>query len=332
MSEGKSSPLARGAKSRRSVAETDGRETDGVSQFSLCEGGDPKGEGGRIPENTQSGNLTSLPGYAGSSPIAPVLHSLGDGGLATGDTPPKGRIKIGTEKTKMKKVLLIFLLVSQSAFADYITQNIVDGCTNNYIASDNNYHSDMIAEFTPNQHTCAVGEFLPANVDECRACPSGRTCTGGTFNFNENISQGISPSLYFTQSQNNSCVKDFIGIDNNHSDMVADFTPNTHTCSSGYYLPAGVDECTTCPTGGNCSGGTFTFNETTNQGVDSCNTGYYESNGTCVANTITVRWDDGNGGAYSTTCTYGGALTTPTTEPVAPRGYHFTGWTFNLSN
>jgi hypothetical protein len=53
----------------------------------------------------------------------------------------------------------------------------------------------------------------------------------------------------------------------------------------------------------------------------------------CEPNTITVRWGDGtpNGVHEETMCTYGGTLYTPTTAPTAPKGHHFTGWTFDLS-
>jgi len=63
-----------------------------------------------------------------------------------------------------------------------------------------------------------------------------------------------------------------------------------------------------------------------------CDTGYSTnvSNTACNANTITVNWDNGAGGATQNTCTYGGDLTTPTTAPTK-RGHVFTGWSFNLN-
>ena len=48
----------------------------------------------------------------------------------------------------------------------------------------------------------------------------------------------------------------------------------------------------------------------------------------CVANTITLNWQDATGGTHATnTCTYGGTITTPTTAPTK-RGHTFTGWHF----
>ena len=47
----------------------------------------------------------------------------------------------------------------------------------------------------------------------------------------------------------------------------------------------------------------------------------------CVANTITINYDDGNNGYTPVSCNYDGALTTPMTAPTR-RGYTFIGWTF----
>ena len=53
---------------------------------------------------------------------------------------------------------------------------------------------------------------------------------------------------------------------------------------------------------------------------------------TCNANTITINWGDAAGGTHATnTCTYDGALQTPTTAPTK-RGHTFTGWTFGSHN
>ena len=58
--------------------------------------------------------------------------------------------------------------------------------------------------------------------------------------------------------------------ENAYHDLVAVFTPNIHTCSAGYYLPANIDECTICPTNSYCPGGNLIFNETTPQGIIEC--------------------------------------------------------------
>ena len=118
----------------------------------------------------------------------------------------------------MKRVFisLLLILISQSVFGDYITQNTNNGCVDNIISIDNNNHSNMFAVFTINQYTCPSGQYLPANIDGCRACPANGTCNGGTYTFNESSSSGINFTHPFTQSQTNACISDVIGADNNN--------------------------------------------------------------------------------------------------------------------
>ncbi|MDW2994943.1 MAG: hypothetical protein R8N24_02870 [Alphaproteobacteria bacterium] len=49
------------------------------------------------------------------------------------------------------------------------------------------------AIFKPNTHTCLPGYYLPANIDECQACKNNNYCIGGTYSFNEKLTQGIYP-------------------------------------------------------------------------------------------------------------------------------------------
>lgn len=57
------------------------------------------------------------------------------------------------------------------------------------------------------------------------------------------------------------------------------FQINSYTCDSGYYLPANSDRCENCLRGYNCAGGTYIFNQTTDQGIFTlsytCNSGYF---------------------------------------------------------
>lgn len=165
----------------------------------------------------------------------------------------------------MKKIsafLLLFLFVN-FAFADgYITGNISGGCLN---------YGDLNAVFELNQHTCLSGYYLPANYDGCVACPSDAICNGGTFTFNETMAQGI---VYTTITQNISH-----GCAINIIPSGAIFEINQHTCTPGYYLPANTDGCVGCPENSYCAGGTYTFNETTAQGIVACAAGLFAPTG-----------------------------------------------------
>jgi len=107
-----------------------------------------------------------------------------------------------------------------------------------------------------------------------------------------------------------------------------DFVPTrTHSSFVGWCTDVGLTNCAATQTIGTTATGDKTF-----YAKYLCDTGYSTnvSNTACNANTITVNWDNGAGGATQNTCTYGGDLTTPTTPPTK-RGHVFTGWTFNLN-
>lgn len=85
----------------------------------------------------------------------------------------------------MRWLPVIFaVLISENAFALY-TETIPNMC--------GAVGDKMIAIFSVNQHTCAPGYYLPANIDECTKCPIDNYCPGGTYTFNESNSSGISP-------------------------------------------------------------------------------------------------------------------------------------------
>ena len=153
----------------------------------------------------------------------------------------------------MKKYLLFLMLfVAHSVFADDLfTNTIINGC------GDSLFYN---AVFTPIQYNCALGYYLPADATVCVPCPTGNTCEGGTFIYNKYKNQGIQNDVVLIQNAVGSC-------SNNFQNFSAVFVINSYTCTPGYYLPANVDECTACPNGSFCLGGTFTFNETTDQGI-----------------------------------------------------------------
>ena len=101
----------------------------------------------------------------------------------------------------------------------------------------------------------------------------------------------------------------------------------SHSSFVGWCTDAALTNCAATQTIGTTATGDKTF-----YAKYLCDTGYSTnvSNTACDANTITVNWDNGAGGATQNTCTYGGDLTTPTTAPTK-RGHVFTGWTFNVN-
>ena len=212
-----------------------------------------------------------------------------------------------------KKILLtsiIGLSFAMPAMAvDYTENNTyANSCTvdNLYVSSGNTDIATAI--FEPDAYQCSSGTYLAANSAVCTTCPAGSFCPGGSYEFNENSAAGIS-----------TCPEGFTSSD---SGVYADtqcYTPCTtsmfahSTAVTGRdYYGAGTDTCQ----------------------ITSCETGYsVDSNATsCIANTLTVRWGDKDGNVHATTsCTYGGTLTTPAEAPTAPTGYHFVGWKFPYS-
>lgn len=108
----------------------------------------------------------------------------------------------------------------------YISENTVGGCDVNVVGAVNNT-ADLRPVFLPHQHTCDAGYFLPANTDGCRPCPSGYTCNGGTFPFNETMAQGIIVKPTITQNTNNACATNLVFSDANFiANLKPIFVPN----------------------------------------------------------------------------------------------------------
>ena len=156
----------------------------------------------------------------------------------------------------MKKIIisLLYVFMANSAFAEFM-------------CDDATHYS---AEYTPISYTCATGEFLPANTLGCVTCPNGFTCPGGTFEFNPNKFQGLNIGNSITGApMNNVCANNF------STEWISIYTPNQYTCSPGYYVPANHDGCVICPADSYCPGGTYTFNKTETQGINTCANGLH---------------------------------------------------------
>ena len=166
----------------------------------------------------------------------------------------------------MKHKWLLFLIIPVSAFADtLLMSNITNGCSSGL--NDDTY---LKATFTRSQYQCNPGYYLPANNDGCMICPEYYDCNGGNFTFNEIDTQGAKFKTFITSDIKNGCRTDFTKSINNTANISPVFTPNVHTCSPGYYLPANINECKKCLNDHYCPGGNLTFNETINQGIMPC--------------------------------------------------------------
>ena len=73
----------------------------------------------------------------------------------------------------------------------------------------NNFDKVYNAVFEPAQYNCNAGYYLPADGIACEPCPANNYCLGGTYTYNESVTQGISGQ-----------------------------------CAQGYSAPAGSSECT----------------------------------------------------------------------------------------
>lgn len=223
----------------------------------------------------------------------------------------------------MKNKWLLFFIIPISAIADeLLTSNVQNGCS-----SDLNNDTYLMATFAPNQYQCNSGYYVPANHDGCVVCPGIYNCDGGNFTFNEKVDQGNIFKTQITENASNGCKVDFLKASENNAFIMATFSPNVHVCSAGTYLPANIDECRECPANNYCGGGTYTFNETSDQGIIPCpnnQTSLSEASSITQCKTINLTWTS-NGKIYTTTtCTVDGLITLP--EPPIRTGYIFTGW------
>ena len=179
-------------------------------------------------------------------------------------------------------VLFVFVLIPYFVYAvEYYDDNETNTC--DFSGS----YTRISAYFVPTQYQCASGQYLPANVDGCNQCPTGAICSGGTYTFNATVPQGISHSAPIASDQNKLCSILY-------KRMVAVFVPTQYQCAAGQYLPANAITCTNCPSGSACVGGTYTFNETTDQGIQSCANGTFAPSGSAVCYPHILHVGDSN--------------------------------------
>lgn len=197
-------------------------------------------------------------------------------------------------------MIFIIAITTPTMADEYIVQNINNGCSGETVSSI------MIAAFLPNQYTCNAGYFLPIHSLECQPCTNGAVCPGGTYDYSDEHSSGITFPETIYSDFIGGCTTEIAG-----PVMIAEFSPTTYNCGAGYYLPSDGIECEQCPTGHNCNGGRYTYNPSTDQGIS--------------INQINLNFNDGNGNTITTTCTYGNTINIPETVPTRP-GYTFAGW------
>ena len=180
----------------------------------------------------------------------------------------------------MKKIVRFFigilLCVRPGAYALVMTDAEQNMCY--FVASP----TDINAVFDRKQYTCDSGTFLPLNHDGCESCPTGHTCSGGDFAFDENFSQGISYVKPISANINYGCDKGLLFPQNHTTEIFAVFEPLTMTCNAGQYLPANAIACVQCPLNNACAGGTYSFNETVAQGITACVSGTFAPTGSSV--------------------------------------------------
>ena len=160
---------------------------------------------------------------------------------------------------KSMQILFIAMIPTFVLADDLYTNDIIGGCGDAYYFN---------AEFEPINYTCNSGQFLPAGATSCQTCPNTHTCNGGTFSFDANHTQGLSDGDILVTNAIGSCSPQF------NQSFTAIFEIITYTCLPGYYLPADTESCVICPENSYCVGGTYSFNETTNQGIESCNNSF----------------------------------------------------------
>ena len=176
---------------------------------------------------------------------------------------------------------------------------------------------ELLAKYMPSTKmcvvagvNCAAGTYLKKNTSTCSTCAKGYYCSGGTFEFNISVSQGITacPAGSYCPagvSAPISCSTLGGGLYTNSAAKATAATGCYITIAASKYLSSPSEtSLADCTAGYYCAGGDFHYSSSaTNQG----------RTGVCDANTYST------GGATAATCTAcpDGMVTTGTSA-----GYH----------
>lgn len=77
----------------------------------------------------------------------------------------------------------------------------------------------------------------------------------------------------------NGCIITNIGVTSGESIFEPIWQTNTYVCQPGYYLPRDGEGCEKCPSNSYCSGGAWTYNTETAQGIAECPNNWYAPEG-----------------------------------------------------
>ena len=194
-------------------------------------------------------------------------------------------------------------------FGGYYTEE--NGAGTQYIGSngvgtntwDLTSGTTLYAKWSPMTITCLAGEYLPADATSCTTCPEGSGCPGGDYSFNETTPQGApqcSEGTYSGTTGASSCT----------------------ACSGGTNSQVGATTC-----GETCSNSLHVSTWSTACNIASCDTGYENSNNSCVARTFSITLDNQNAdiaGSTSVTATYNDSV--PSITIPEKVGYNFGGY------
>ena len=140
--------------------------------------------------------------------------------------------------------------------ANVTTVTVLDNTctkTNNIFTGWSCNGNDVVAGDT---FTINVDTICTAQWNECTAC--------NAINASCELSIANNVCTYIT-----SCNEHYGNIQNNGAYNVS-CSLNTYDCAPGYYLQANATECTQCPKDHYCPGNIYSFNATTDQGINHC--------------------------------------------------------------